>query len=136
LLDAVYICAAVCCSEDDAIILKDVFGYKDAKRLVAESGIPFEAAGLQFLSGFENGGGGEEKEDHDLREGEQGEQEEHKDGQHDSNIDKKKTKQLTVFDKVKDRHFIHDPETGETAWGQQLLQQDGSIFKEVFLYNK
>eukprot|EP01036_Dinobryon_divergens_P027637 gene27637-36443_t len=121
-------------SEDDAIILKDVFGYKDAKRLVAESGIPFEAPGLQFLSGFESGGG-EEKEDHDLRVGEQ--QEEHKDGQHESSIDKKKkTKKLTVFDKAKDRNFIHDPETGETAWGQQLIQPDDSIFKEVFLYNK
>jgi hypothetical protein len=129
----IYVWLCVVVSEDDAIILKDVFGYKDAKRLVAESGIPFEAPGLHFLSGFESGGG-EEKEDHDLQEG-GAQQEEQKDGQQDSNIDKKK-KKLTVFDKAKDRHFIHDPETGETAWGQQILQPDGSIFKEVFLYNK
>ena len=117
------------CSEEDAIILKDVFGYKDAKRLVAESGIPFEALGLRFLSGFERDDG-EEKEDRDAAQ-----EEEQKDGQQDDN-NKKKKLLLTVFDKANDRHFIHNPETGETAWGQQLLQPDGEIFKENFLYNK
>ena len=131
-----YVCVHACyycCSEEDAVILKDVIGYKAAKRLVAESGIPFAAADLLFLSGFERDG---DEENEDEKEEKEGEGEE-KAGRED-NKKKKEEKNLllTVLDKVNDRHFIHDPETGETAWGQQLLQPDGAIFKEIFLHHK
>lgn len=97
---------------EDAVILKSIFGYKDAKKLIVESGIPYSEE-LKFITGFETGDF-EEKTDEEERE----------------------LTRIIRLDKENDRNFLHDPASGETAWAQNLLNEDDTVFREIFRYDK
>ena len=91
--------------KDDAIVLKNVFGYKNAKHLLVESGLSC-GEDVQFLWGFDPLDVEKIMNEHEL----------------------------TVMDADTGHHFTHDPSSGETKWSQLYLNEDDSIFKETFLH--
>jgi len=91
--------------KDEAVILKDVFGYKHAKHLLVESGLGY-SEDVQFLWGFDSADVEETEKEHEIK----------------------------AMDADTGHHFTHDPSSGETKWGQLYFNEDDSIFKEAFLH--
>jgi hypothetical protein len=110
-------------TREGAIRLKEVFGYKRTKRLIAESGLETSDEVL-FTQGFEADDAPMEEKEGDG------------DGDGGESPLRDKKLEMTLLDKESDHHFSHDPASGETAWGQQLIAPDGSLFREIFLHCK